>query len=73
MTEHTPPPADVLDTVEAAELIGFRPATLRQWRHENKAGQPEFIRLENGAIRYRRDTLEAWATLKNTTAPTAAD
>jgi len=53
-------PNDLIDTVQAAPLIGLKPATLRMWRHEQKQGQPDFIQLPGGAIRYSKTHLAEW-------------
>lgn len=46
---------DLLDTAEAAEIIGVRPFTLVMRRH--KGQQPAYIKV-GGAIRYRRSALQ---------------
>lgn len=51
----TPPSdADLLDTVQAAELLGVSPGTLENWRAEGKG--PKFRRVGR-LIRYRRGDL----------------
>ena len=47
----------LLDDVQAADVLGLAPATLRKWRCQG--GGPAFFRLGR-LIRYRRDEIEAW-------------
>jgi hypothetical protein len=49
-----PSDADLLDTVQAAELLGVSPGTLENWRAEGKG--PKFRRVGR-LIRYRRGDL----------------
>ncbi len=48
------------DSNEAAAAIGITPYRLRLWRHKQTAGQPKFLLLPNGRIRYRRSDLDAF-------------
>lgn len=57
---------EILTTVAAAKHIGISPGRLRIWRHEQREGQPEFIKNpSNGHVRYRKSVLDAWLN-KNT-------
>lgn len=44
---------------EAAELIGFTPRALQNWRRVG--GGPRFVRVGSRVVRYRPQDLEAWA------------
>lgn len=48
----------LLDTRQAAELLGLRPSTLEQWRWQGRG--PEHVRLSRRAVRYRREDLDAY-------------
>jgi predicted site-specific integrase-resolvase len=50
-----------LTTPEAANRLGLAPRTLERWRWAGIG--PGFVRL-NGAVRYSRDTLDAWAAAR---------
>lgn len=46
-----------LNTFEAAEMLGVRPATVRTWRSLGKG--PRFYKF-NRAVFYKAEDLEAW-------------
>jgi hypothetical protein len=53
--------ADLLTTVEAADVLGRDPGTLANWRSFRKG--PKFVRVKEGDrvyIRYRRTDLESF-------------
>ena len=52
-------PDTMLDTQQAAELLGLRPQTLHDWRCRCKG--PSYHRLGTRAVRYRVADLRAWA------------
>jgi len=52
---------EVLNTVQAAQILGRRPQTLRVWRL--RGGGPKYLRLGNGInarVAYRPSDLDAW-------------
>ena len=51
---------DMLNTAEAAKLLGISAQTLRSWRSGEKKKGPAFCRLDGHRIRYRRDDIETW-------------
>lgn len=50
--------AKLIDTADAAELLGLAPRTLMRWRVERSG--PTFIRIGNRSVRYRPSDLDAW-------------
>ena len=48
---------EMLDERGAADLLGLKPATLRQWRMQERG--PAFVRMQR-TIRYRREDLLAY-------------
>lgn len=46
----------LLDTKQAAEVLGMKPSALENWRWTGKG--PRFVKLSARAIRYRREDLE---------------
>ena len=63
MEAHDIAERDYLDRLitetEAAEFLNFSISTLRNWR---VAGQgPEFIKISQRTVRYRRRDLNAWS------------
>ena len=48
----------LLNTREAARLLGVKPSTLEKWR--NTGGGPIFIKVGVRTIRYAREDLEAF-------------
>ena len=67
---------DILNTREAAEYLGVRPQTLRNWRC--RGGGPRYVRRGIGLrshAAYTKAELDAWLearTFANTTAETVA-
>lgn len=55
------PPEDHLTTEEAGRLIGVSEATLRDWRCDQKKGQPPYRKIGQ-FVWYRKSALEAWLT-----------
>jgi len=53
--------AELVDTRTAAAMLRPAEVTLRQWRWRRSPGQPPFVRCGTRSIRYRRQTLAAWA------------
>lgn len=49
----------LLTSHEAARWLGFQEVTLRVWRQKRTG--PEYLRVGEKAIRYRRSALEMWA------------
>ncbi|MGN6534772.1 MAG: helix-turn-helix transcriptional regulator [Mesorhizobium sp.] len=49
----------LLTTKQAAALLGYAPQTLANMRH--KGTGPEFIKLGNGATRYKPSAIRDWA------------
>ena len=47
-----------LTTKEAARILSFSHKTLEAWRTTGTG--PEYLRLENGHIRYKREALDEW-------------
>jgi predicted DNA-binding transcriptional regulator AlpA len=48
----------LLNEHQAADRLGLKVQTLRNWRH--KGTGPEYVRLEQRAIRYSAGALEAY-------------
>jgi len=63
-------PTDLLDTDEAARLIGVQPQTLNLWRCTGRYALP-FVRV-GSRIRYRRKDLESWLASRTATSTAAA-
>jgi predicted DNA-binding transcriptional regulator AlpA len=53
------PPKILLREKEAADLIGFTPRALQDWRHRGEG--PRYVRVSSRAVRYRPADLAAWA------------
>lgn len=49
----------MIDEKEAADFVGYTVRTLQGWRF--KGGGPNFIKVSERSIRYRRRDLIAWA------------
>lgn len=52
---------EVLNTIQAAKVLGRQPQTLRLWRL--RGGGPKYLRLGNGVharVAYRPSDLDAW-------------
>lgn len=49
-----------MTAVQAAECIGYAPATLAEWRQRKRG--PAYVRSDgaHGHVRYRRSDLDAW-------------
>jgi excisionase family DNA binding protein len=43
---------------EAADLMGMKKSTLYSWLHRGQG--PPVVKLPSGALRFRRQALEAW-------------
>jgi hypothetical protein len=56
--EQVPSSAAMLNEHQAAEKLGIEVTTLRTWRCRKKG--PPFFKLENWAIRYDADEIEAY-------------
>jgi len=48
----------LLDTHEAAALLGFTESTLKRWR--SKGTGPAYVKVNGYAVRYRQSELDAW-------------
>jgi predicted DNA-binding transcriptional regulator AlpA len=48
----------LLSEKEAAELLGFSPRALQNWR--TRGGGPRYVKISNRAVRYRPQDLSAW-------------
>ncbi len=57
--------AEVLNTTEAAEYLGFRPQTLAIWRTTGRYGLP-FLKCGR-LVRYRKRDLDAWLASRRRT------
>lgn len=53
---------DMIDSIAAAKTIGIPEQTLRIWRHEQREGQPPFVPLPNGRVRYSKSAIKKWMT-----------
>lgn len=53
-----PTTTTLLKDDEAAEILGVKPQTLRDWRHHKRYGLP-FVRVGR-LVRYRLADLEKW-------------
>ena len=54
-------PAVLLNTEQAAAMLGYKKITLAVWRTKGKG--PPFLKMDPakaGAVRYRSDDLKAW-------------
>lgn len=49
----------LITETEAAKFLNFSISTLRNWRSEGKG--PEFIKISQRTVRYRRRELNAWS------------
>jgi excisionase family DNA binding protein len=54
---------------EAADLLGLKPSTLYSWLHRGQG--PPVVRLPSGALRFRRQALEAWTNTHERRGPRA--
>ena len=59
----------LLTTKAAAEMIGFRPQTLIQWRHEGTEYAPPFRRIGGRSVRYSEADLIVWLEGREKTNP----
>ena len=50
----------LLNTEEAAAILGCRPGTLIAWRSRRDAGAPQFLRLGRRLVRYREGVIREW-------------
>jgi len=48
----------LLDTHEAAALLGFTESTLKRWR--SKGTGPAYVKVNGYAVRYRQSALDEW-------------
>ncbi len=48
---------DLLNTVEAAELLGIKPSTLRIWRTQSKG--PHYQKV-GGLVYYKPENVQRW-------------
>jgi predicted DNA-binding transcriptional regulator AlpA len=53
------PPAEYLDTKQAAAYLGLSHQFLEIARHRRDGSGPHYLKLPR-AVRYRRDDLDAW-------------
>jgi predicted DNA-binding transcriptional regulator AlpA len=58
-------PFALLDSNQAAQIIGTTPDTLVDWRVDRKG--PPFLKLTNGMVRYQLRDLLAWMGTKKVT------
>lgn len=49
----------MLNTNEAAEMIGIKSETLRQWRYEQRKNQPVYRKIGRKVV-YRLADVERW-------------
>ena len=45
---------NLLNDIQAAEFLGMKPQTLRNWRHQRKG--PDYIKFDH-SVRYREEDL----------------
>jgi excisionase family DNA binding protein len=57
----------MLTTRQIADLVGVSPETVLRWQRHGHG--PAAIRLPSGALRYRREDVEAWLTQRSTAKP----
>lgn len=50
----------MLNTAQAAQVLGLSPVTLRQWRRQPSPKGPDYYRLGRTTIRYRQSDVVAW-------------
>ena len=67
MFEHNSDSKRTINERDAAQFVGFRPASLRAWRREGRG--PAFLRIggaerPRGSIRYQVSDLDAWLNLQ---------
>jgi hypothetical protein len=55
----TPRQSPWLDTDGAADYLGARPGTLKNWRHRGEG--PKYHVVNRRLVRYHRDDLDAFA------------
>jgi len=48
----------LLNTIEAAQMLRLHPTTLATWRVEGRG--PKFLKLGERKVRYRESDIEAW-------------
>ena len=53
-------PDRMLNTAEAARVLGLSPVTLRQWRRRSVPKGPDYFRLGRTTVRYRQSEVVAW-------------
>ena len=53
-------PDRMLNTAEAARVLGLSPVTLRQWRRRADPKGPDYYRLGRTTVRYRQSEVVAW-------------
>lgn len=56
---------------EAAHYLRVSPRTLEDWRL--KGGGPAFVKMSRRCVRYRRESLDAFAVAREVTSTTEAD
>lgn len=61
----------LVDTNDAAKFLGISPTTLAIWRWRNRPGQPPYIKVGR-AVRYRMESLRAYAEQREQTGTTVA-
>jgi hypothetical protein len=49
---------DILDTAQVADLLGIRPASVRQARWRGRMAEPDIVL--SGRPGWRRQTIDAW-------------
>ncbi len=59
MTDRTTTLEPLLNTKEAAALLGMHPRTLIAWR-SNSASGPRFVKMGKRRVAYHPDDLRAW-------------
>jgi len=57
----------LLTTKELAELIGYSPGTLENWRTAGTGGPPYCKHGKNGAVRYKPSLVNKWLAKMNKT------
>jgi predicted DNA-binding transcriptional regulator AlpA len=60
MTETASPENVLIDTREAATILGISPTTLAIWRCQRERDQPRFLRVGKRSVRYSRAELARW-------------
>ncbi len=70
-TDSNSTPNRLLTSKEAAERLGLKDQTLREWRVRGYG--PEFVRISRTRVRYRPDSLESFERAQSFRSTAEAD